>query len=278
MSKKLGPNLTFKDLETPSKFIDSSSPFYPLAKKAERAIASIEEISKLEAGFWSNLIMQTETRIDPTTGDKLIYLAAKDGAKVPEELPILAGEVLYQIRSSYDILIQKIAEIEALQKNRRRYFPLGDNKSGFEKSVEMNCGDFPERWKKTLLETGVYYGKNEIVREIFRLNNKDKHADIIAFFPEASIRDFRTGIVSGVKTLFSGSQGDLENGILLYHLHPNGEYAPTKYEEYTLTGHLVFRDTSIPNDGSLVNILHMGAVGALSNFLLRADQMRLGHM
>lgn len=270
-------NINMDDLRRPTSLIDKSSPLRAIAIKTERAIKTVEEIHRLETEFWAGVVPKFEESEDASNGELLIHVVDRD-ALIPEEIPIFCGEVLYQIRSGYDQLMNRIAEFEGLATNRRRYFPVGDTEQEFLFRLEDSCGDFPTRWKDAISETNVYYGKNDLVREIFRLNNKDKHADVQASMGAGAFDYLKVGYLSSPKQIHLKSEGCITQGILVYRLYPGGRHEITAETDFLLKCKLVIEGSQLTPHVSLVETLEWGAVAALSNFLVKSDQMRQGYI
>ena len=96
--------------------------------------------------------------------------------EVPIEIPLLAGEVIHNLRSALDYVAYRLFIINTPEGDGKHiYFPISDDsvKYAFEKVKKTNGLSQPA---KDLIDSfNPYKGGNDVLWQIHRLNNIDKH-------------------------------------------------------------------------------------------------------
>jgi hypothetical protein len=216
--------------------------------KLERANHHLIELETAEREFFDanpcRIIFDTDTK----PGHKLAKIVME--ARPPEIMHVLAGEIIYQLRSALDQTAVAFARLsKGPTKPKKVYFPTGQNFSEFRSAcvsitrIQKFCaktgapytesgkpvgkllhldGDF----RKAILRTKPYDGGNEVLRAVFIMANIDKHMELIAIATSGEMTGVSDFSFLGCNELIVGGPDNLNNGVLFCDLKPDGSIAP----------------------------------------------------
>lgn len=202
--------------------------------KLDRANHHLVELERTERQFFDQnpcrIIYDTQSK----PGRKLAKIILD--ARPPEIIHVLAGELIYQLRSALDQTAVAFARLSSgPTKPKHIHFPTGDSFKGFVASCKAfnrpknrlvgNLRHFDCDLRKAILRTKPYDGGNEALRAVFRMANIDKHMDLIAIDSLGGIKglsDF-TFIGGGI---VAGPPADLNEGVVFSDMEPDGKIIP----------------------------------------------------
>ena len=100
---------------------------------------------------------------------------------IPMSIPILAGEVLYQLRSTLDHLVWQMVLAAGNTPTRATAFPIANDSTEYESpKCRRKVNGVPDRAKKLIDDIEPYHGGNEDLWLLGKLNNVDKHRLLLA--------------------------------------------------------------------------------------------------
>ena len=204
--------------------------------KIARAKALLSALQQIESQFFNDarcsIIYDTET----TPGHKLAKV--KLDTPTPEMMHVLAGEIIYHLRSSLDQTAVAFArKSSGPTRPNHIYYPTGENfKSfvnnckGFDRKRNKFTGNlryFDRDLRRAILRTRPYDGGNEPLRAVFRMANIDKHMELIAVAVRGGINSMSYFTTQGafVGHMINGP-GDLREGVVFSDLMPTGTITP----------------------------------------------------
>ena len=115
-------------------------------------------------------------------GPKTFNVVLASAYKLPDDLRLIVGDSLYNLRSALDQAASRCAVL-AGKSPKRTYFPHGTDKAGFEASIAKNCKDVPIIVREAISVLEPYYGGTGfLLRALHDLNLVDKHTDLLVYF------------------------------------------------------------------------------------------------
>ncbi|MET1756542.1 hypothetical protein ABVV53_13950 [Novosphingobium sp. RD2P27] len=202
--------------------------------KLRRASHHLVELEQNEKRFFAETACRIAFDTETKPGHKLAKIVLD--ATPPEIMHVLAGEIIYQLRSSLDQTAVAFARLSrGPTKPKAVYFPTGDSPRGFlkacrglykpSKKIPFYGGlrHFDHDLRKAILRTRPYAGGNEELRAIFPMAQIDKHMELIAIGAAGSISLMSDISITGANTGFILSPpGDLNKGVIFSDLTPTG--------------------------------------------------------
>lgn len=213
--------------------------------KIERAYAHLAELQQAESNFFSSNVPSLVYEEDTERGCKLAKL--KLDACSPEIIHVLAGELIYQLRSALDQIAVALAKMSASKPNIKNvYFPCDDSVASYEKSCKKCLAGFDDDLIVKIKSTQAYNGGDDTLRAVFRMANIDKHLEIIPVGASGNVSGISNFIVNGGGLIIDGRMVSLREGIVISELSPEGTIAPKGPDSrITVAGQLVLGDVSI---------------------------------
>lgn len=157
----------------PAKTVSSAGASIPRFEgarlKLERASKQIAELKGLFENLLSKPFCEIAAEDEPNDRKRLVV---RSTAKLPEEAPVVVGDVVHNIRSALDQ-----AMVQVLGRSEDVYFPFGKTREDFERHKTF-------RWIKdnrpvlaTFMETKIvaHDTGGPSIWAASRLNNEDKH-------------------------------------------------------------------------------------------------------
>jgi hypothetical protein len=144
--------------------------------KIQRAEKHIQELHAVVKSFTAAHPIGVTGRIDPQTGEPVYYVAQT--WVVPDEVPLIAGDVLQNLRSALDYLICALVRINGKEPSRFAAFPIADQEPALQKDkqwFESKIEDIHEDAKAVIRSLKPYRGGDDTLWRLHRLNITDKH-------------------------------------------------------------------------------------------------------
>jgi len=231
-------------------------PFKGPRLKLARAYDHLVDLERTERQFFE----QNPTRIDfdlsSEPGHKLARIILD--AAPPEIMHVIAGELIYQLRSSLDQLAVAMARMSIAKPNPKKVkYPCGDRLSDFKAKCKRDLAGFDRDFVKEIIRTRPYDGANDTLRAVFRMANIDKHMELIAMGTTggfAGLADFK---ISGAFAAFRlDGPGDLQRGVVFSDLFPEGTIEPTHPEaKINFTAEITVGDVGVYEGKGLIPFL-----------------------
>lgn len=147
--------------------------------KLNRAGGSIEQLDSEIRSFSETHRYQIVYEVDEERQETVVRARFKN--ELPEEFDVLAGEILFSLRSALDQLVCAIAAKEGQVEFKEFYFPFANSKKVFEsKDTTKKVAKLSETARNTLLGYAAYPEGNKFLWAINQLNLIDKHRELIA--------------------------------------------------------------------------------------------------
>lgn len=146
--------------------------------KIERAKKHIRDLEAERDSFLRTKPYVVSTKRDAQTKRLIYYLAAV--RQPPEILPVIAGDVLQNLRSALDHLAFQLVRAAGNTPSKQTYFPVADSAAKYESAKIAKVQDMAPKAVKAIDEVKPYKGGNETIWRLHKLNNVDKHRLLIA--------------------------------------------------------------------------------------------------
>lgn len=147
--------------------------------KLNRAGSSIEQLHREIQAFSQTHRYQIVYEVEEEKQETVVR--ARFDNKLPEDFDVLAGEILFSLRSALDQLVCAIAAKEGHVEFKDFYFPFANSKEAFEsKDTTRKVAKLSEPARNTLMEYKAYPEGNNFLWVINQLNLIDKHRQLIA--------------------------------------------------------------------------------------------------
>ncbi|WP_409269175.1 hypothetical protein [Massilia sp. BHUDP2] len=147
--------------------------------KLNRAGGSIEQLDSKIRAFSETHRYQISYEVEEERQETVVRARFKN--ELPEEFDVLAGEILFSLRSALDQLVCAIAAKEGQVELKEFYFPFANSKEVFEsKDTTKKVAKLSETARNMLLGYAAYPEGNKFLWAINQLNLIDKHRQLIA--------------------------------------------------------------------------------------------------
>lgn len=228
--------------------------------KLRRAREHLNQLRQIEREFFTNHHPRIVFDDEAEPGHRLAKLVLEQPP--PEMVHVLAGELIYQIRSALDQMAVAFARLsKGPTKPKRVHFPCGDSFKGFVTSCRSNLKHFDHDLRRGIMATKPYNGGNEILRAVFLMANIDKHMQLIAIGAAGGLSGIDSFKITNVTFRMSGP-GNLNDGVIFAEFHPGGSLKPRHANaRISVTGQITLGDVDpqysgkplIPFLGSMLN-------------------------
>ncbi len=225
----------------------SRSPLFGPFLKIQRAKQHLAYLADIERQFFQSAQSKLIEKVDPATGNREVRVILD--AEVPEEIHILCGEVIYQIRSALDQLAVSLARLSnGPVKLKDIYFPTGNSDLDFQRQLnEKTKGIDPDLVLQITLAK-PFDGGNDVLRSVFPLANVDKHLELIPTHAGGFIdgmSHFELSDFVGTGITIDGKLQSLYDGVLITTLSPTGHFKPRNAQaRLQINGQITFGDIS----------------------------------
>ena len=222
--------------------------------KLQRAQHHLVELERTERQFFEanpcRIVFDTESQ----PGHKLAKIVLD--ARPPEIMHVIAGELIYQLRSALDQTAVAFARLSSgPTKPKQVHYPTGESWRDFkakccgvDKSGKLvgHLRHFDGDLRKAIMRTRPYNGGNETLRAVFRMANIDKHMELIAIGASGGIRGMKDFNISGAHIgLLIGPDGNLNEGVVFSDLLPEGTITPKNAQaQIHVAGQVTLGDVS----------------------------------
>ena len=150
-------------------------PVQKIFLKVERAYKHIRELQVALDAFYKENRDFLRREVDPESGDHIFKIASVP--EVPGTVPVIAGDILQNLRSALDHLTFRIVSTSPLTTSKKDiFFPFGESLNDYmaserRRKVEQASSEAIKR----IDALKPYKGGNDRLWQLSRLNNVDKH-------------------------------------------------------------------------------------------------------
>jgi hypothetical protein len=143
-----------------------------------------------------------DTKLDPQS-KRLIYFVTK-ADKVPEEISLITGDIIQNLRSSLDHLAYKLFIVGTGNgtEGSHIYFPIADDLDQYERGKVRKTEGLDQRAKDLIDAVKPYREGNEILWKIHKLNNIDKHRLLVTVGSSFRSLDLGAHVIASMKEVF----------------------------------------------------------------------------
>jgi hypothetical protein len=227
-----------------------TSPLLGPKLKIDRANAHLVHLKAIENKFFQANNPEIVIDIDPQTGNKVVKAILREPP--PEILHVIAGELIYQLRSSLDQIAVAMARLSVAKPNPKRvYFPTGQDLKGFKAAARSHLKSFDRDFVKAVIGLRPYDGGNDALRAVFQMGNIDKHMELIPAATMgrlAGLNHFtiRHGVGAAIK--LDGRYHALTDGMVITTLLPHGEFTPrSANSQIRVAGMVTLGNVGVPH-------------------------------
>jgi hypothetical protein len=168
--------------------------------KCNRAGRSIMQLDEAIKAFSQTHRYQIHYDVDEERQETVVRARFKD--ELPEEFDVLAGEILFSLRSALDQLVCAIAAKEGQVEFKDFYFPFANSKENFEsKDTMRKVAKLSEAARNIITGYAAYPEGNKFLWAINQLNLIDKHRQLIAVGAVAGSITITGGVFTSGVTL-----------------------------------------------------------------------------
>lgn len=222
---------------------------------------SIRDLSacraKLQRGFQKFNVLRAEVdralgtesvavfcEVDSATGNRL--LRAKLREPIPDSVPLEVGEIVYQLRSTLDLLVTALARANGGD-GKGQMFPFAKDATDFAgKQAQGKISQLLQKDRQMIASLKPYGGGDDFLWAFGKLANQDKHIDLIPWKADMhSVADDFDISFGGIGDIGIGdaSGSRLDQGATLISLGSAGEMTPRSVaSSIQIGGVLVFGD------------------------------------
>ena len=190
--------------------------------KIERADEHIQQLNSEIAAFLSANTYRTISKLDPDTGERVLYLVGPDP---PLRFSVIIGEITYHLRTTLDHLICHLVLKNEGTPSRRHQFPICDSIEKYKDAIKKGNIEGITASCVTVIETlQPYHAGADFKRNLLwilqDMNNTDKHRLLITVSGIASTQCVKIAADRAISiTQISAPQGFVratESGTELY--------------------------------------------------------------
>lgn len=145
--------------------------------KVERAKKHIEELTGECDAYLSRDPYVSLLVLDKTDNSHSILMDCRE--HVPQLLGLILGDVVYNLRSSLDILANDIVSLCGA-KPHKVYFPFADSADALEDQIKTKMRGATKDALDIIRTLNPYRGGNEYLRALHDLNIRDKHIELLS--------------------------------------------------------------------------------------------------
>lgn len=145
--------------------------------KFARARLHLREVSRLAEDYLGSQPFELVEQEDEATGDlsTRIHVARQP----PEDMSSVIGDVVHNARSALDQLAWYLVDRDGGLPGRHTYFPTGETKSKFAKSVKQSLAGASSQTRENVRRLAVHPGGDESLWLLHQLDVEDKHRLLI---------------------------------------------------------------------------------------------------
>ena len=170
--------------------------------KFDRAKKLKQNLEKELAFYFASEPYRIGTKTDPQSKRLICYITKADD--IPEEISLITGDVIQNLRSSLDHLAYKLFTPGPGNgtDGRNVYFPILDNLAQYERDKGRKTEGL-EQVAKDLIDTIKPYREgNEILWKIHKLNNIDKHRLLVTVGSSFGSLDLGAHMIASMREAF----------------------------------------------------------------------------
>ncbi len=143
--------------------------------KINRAKQLKKDLDKVLYDFLASQPYKIDTKRDPQS-KRLIYFITK-ADEVPEEISLITGDIIQNLRSALDHLAYQLFMINTGNRTNARhiYFPIAEDATLYERDKDRKTEGIAQEAKDAIDVIRPFRGGNDTLWKIHKLNNIDKH-------------------------------------------------------------------------------------------------------
>ena len=177
----------------------------------------------------------------------------------PEIMHVIAGEIIYHLRSTLDQIAVAFARLSLAKPNSSKvHFPTGENLPDFEGHCKIYLAGFDQDLADQIIGTKAYDGGCDTLRAVFRMANIDKHFELIPAGASGRLMGLEGFTIANAKTglIIGGAIQSLKDGIVISDLGPRGIFMPNKPKaQIHVAGCVTLGEAAIYNGKPLIPFL-----------------------
>jgi hypothetical protein len=117
-------------------------------------------------------------------------------ANIPDEFPVLAGEILFNLRSALDQMACALAVLHS-GTSEKTYFPFARDANEFEKELREKTKKLSPDAVSMIRAVKPYRGGNDLLWSLHDLNRRDKHIAILPVAVCGALGFFEVKVFTG---------------------------------------------------------------------------------
>lgn len=170
--------------------------------KFDRAVQHFGELRQEVTTFLASQPYRVATKVDPESKRRIYYLASV--AEIPESVPLIAGDVIQNLRSALDHLAYNlfVDGTGGSELGRHIYFPVASGVDEYNESKGRRTRGISGEALAAIDVIEPYKGGNEMVWQIGELNNIDKHRLLVTVGSSFQSLDVGARLHADMKTAF----------------------------------------------------------------------------
>ncbi len=192
--------------------------------KIGRAKQLKEDLEKALKSFFDSHPYQIDTKIDAQTKRLVYYVTKAD--EVPEEIALITGDIIQNLRSSLDHLAYKLFTVGPNHgmSGRHIYFPIADDFNQYENEKRRKTDGLAQQAKDLIDAIKPYRGGNDSLWKIHKLNIIDKHRLLVTVGSAYDSLDLGAHVIETMNRAFP----DLKVPAISFFMKPADRSFPLK--------------------------------------------------
>ncbi len=156
-------------------------------------------------------------------------MASMKADEVPEEIALITGDIIQNLRSALDHLAYKLFTVGSGNgtSGSHIYFPIADNFAQYERDKGGKTRGIAQQAKDVIDTIRPYHGGNDTLWKIHKLNIIDKHRLLVTLGSAYSSMDIGADVVESFKRTFP----DRKIPAMPFFVKPADNLFPLKAED-----------------------------------------------
>ena len=236
----------------------NTDPINHIRLKIEWANKHINAFERCERTFFENASYATQIHSDAQTGEGFIKFVLTEPA--PDDLVLIAGDCLYNLRASLDYLATATARLKN-PNAKGVHFPFsGDAKEFMASGTQRKINNFPAAARPIIEGLKPYKGGNDLLWAINRVRNEDGHVFLIPLGTLGKVQSVSFMKIHNMEILDLKEMHRLDEGIPFAKLQQGSVFKPREgFEDKAkikIVGQVAFGDVDIVQGQPAVTTLN----------------------